>query len=102
MMEQVRKAPNFSTGLKKAIEEYKIITSSIDDQDKNKFILIQFLEEFYQGFTTDDSYYTSAVHENNFKEALYLAYDIVGNHELLENIYNVDTNLIGDPSSSTH
>ena len=75
----------FSTCLKKAIEEYK----TIEIQDKENFILVQFLEVFYEKYAIFDKYHTCEAHENDFKYALSLAYETIDNKELLGNIYNI-------------
>lgn len=84
LMDIFREAPNFDIGLKKAIEQYKIIKG----EDKENFILIQFLEDFYGRYAIFDNYHTPEVHENDFKSALSLAYAI-DHQELLGEIYNI-------------
>lgn len=89
LMEIVREEADFNTGLKKAIEEYKILKNN----DKESFILIQFLETFYEGFTTDQIYYTKEMHETNFHIAFELAKSALGDqHQLLGDIYSVNSN----------
>ena len=78
-------APDFHAGLESAVEKYKLIK----DEDKESFILIQFLEEFYERYAIFDQYHTVDVHEHNFKDALSLAYNAIDNHELLGNIYDI-------------
>jgi hypothetical protein len=85
LIEIVGRAPDFETGLKKAIEKYK----TIKEEDKESFILIQFLEIFYEKYTIFDNYHTLEVHNSNFKEALSLALDVVDDNVLLGNIYNI-------------
>lgn len=83
LMEEVRDASNFSIGLKNAVEHYK---SNLAKDDKESFMLIQFLEEFYEGFTID-RYYTQEDRESNFKQVLSLVYNI--NEDLIGNIYDI-------------
>jgi hypothetical protein len=83
MMDAVREAGSFSEGLKEAINKYK---AEIKSQDKENFILVQFLEEFYGG-TVLVGNYNQEVHERNFKDALLLADSAIDDAQFLGDIY---------------
>jgi hypothetical protein len=78
-------SPSFDIGFKKAIEQYRII----QDEDKENFILIQFLEIFYGQYSNFNKYYTPEMHENHFKNVLSLAYNTIDNNKLLGEIYDI-------------
>ena len=85
LIDIVRKSPSFHDGIKNAIEEYQCVKS----EDKGNFILVQFLEEFYERYIAFiDEDYTSVMHENNFKEALSLSYS-AGDQKLLGELYDI-------------
>jgi hypothetical protein len=85
LLDAYKNGRNMDNGFKKAIEQYKLIK----DQDKEYFILIQFLEDFYGRYAIFDKYHTPQVHENDFKSVLSLAYNALDNNEILEKIYNI-------------
>jgi hypothetical protein len=78
-------APSFKTGLENAIEHYKVIKY----EDRENFILIQFIEDFYGRYSLFDKYHTKEKHENDFKFAVYLAFLASDNQNLFRDIYNI-------------
>ena len=80
LLEIVGRTRGYHEGLKKAIEYYKIIIN----EDEESFILINFLEIFYEKYT----FFTEEMHENIFKFALSLACENLPSRELLMNIYS--------------
>jgi len=88
LMQIVNNAPSFYDGFKNAIEKYKTIKQS----DNKSFILIQFLETFYEGLTIDETYYTKEMHEANFNTAVELARSVSDDqNQLLGQIYSTDS-----------
>lgn len=82
LMNMLCESPNFKAGFDKAINLYK---SEIQDNNKD-FVLIQFLEDFWERFIPDDCY-TEDMRNSDFNYALSLSAEV--NAELIGDLCQI-------------
>lgn len=87
MMCPVGDADTFSEGLDQAIA---IKYSELKSQDKDSYLLILFLEVFYETYALKLLNYPMEKHEETFKYALSLALKVTENPNILRTIYLID------------
>lgn len=78
----MHEAPNISIGLMKSIDMYYAKYQSEDD-----FVLILFLEAFYEGYI-ECSFNPKTNHEKYFKEAIVYAQEYA-TRDLIKNLYGI-------------
>ena len=84
-------ADNYNNGFSKAILQYKQI--SFNNENEQKFLLLQFLEEFYEKYAIFDSSHTQNQHDLVFHDLVnmsYLEYPLLLGDIIGENHHNVD------------